>query len=207
MTPSDQNEPEQPRAFGHDRLLDMATLKALAHPLRTQLLDLLSQYGPSTASRLGERLGESSGATSYHLRQLAKHDLVREVAGKGTARERWWERVPVGITLDARVASESPSARAAADTITRQWQSTREALLADFLYRGVAELPAAWQDAGVVASSNLRLTAEQLQRFSTEIAERIGALVDEYRNQQVPGARPVQIQFNAFPLIDGGETS
>jgi DNA-binding transcriptional ArsR family regulator len=207
MTANDEHHPDVARAFGNDRLLDMATLKALAHPLRTQLLDLLSQYGPSTASRLGERLGESSGATSYHLRQLAKHELVREVTGKGTARERWWERVPVGITLDARAVGDSPSARAAADTITRQWQSTREALLADFLYRGVAELPTEWQDASVVASSNLRLTAEQLQRFAVDIAERIGALAEEYRNQQVPGARPVQIQFNAFPLIDGGESS
>ena len=46
--------------------------------------------GPSTASRLGRLVGESSGATSYHLRQLAEYGFVEEVEGQGTARERWW---------------------------------------------------------------------------------------------------------------------
>jgi DNA-binding transcriptional ArsR family regulator len=63
--------------------LEGARLKALAHPLRVQLLDALSTYGPATASALGERLGESSGATSYHLRQLEKSGFVREDAARG----------------------------------------------------------------------------------------------------------------------------
>ena len=60
-----------------DRVLDTGALRALAHPLRVQIYDILSQYGPQTASSLAERLGESSGSTSYHLRALAKHDLIR----------------------------------------------------------------------------------------------------------------------------------
>jgi DNA-binding transcriptional ArsR family regulator len=50
---------------------DPRVLRALAHPLRNALLALLRSEGPSTASRSGQRLGESSGSTSYHLRQLA----------------------------------------------------------------------------------------------------------------------------------------
>ena len=60
-----------------DRVLDTGALRALAHPLRVQIYDILSQYGPQTASSLAEKLGESSGSTSYHLRALAKHDLIR----------------------------------------------------------------------------------------------------------------------------------
>jgi len=81
------------------RSLDMTSLRALAHPLRVRMLDVLSTYGPQTASGLAERLGESSGSTSYHLRQLAQHDFIREVADRGNARERWWERVPGGISV------------------------------------------------------------------------------------------------------------
>ncbi len=73
-------------------------MRALAHPLRLRILDELSINGPLTASGLGERLAESSGATSYHLRQLEKHGLVREVTAKGNARERWWERRPGSIS-------------------------------------------------------------------------------------------------------------
>src|SRR3712207_9537790 len=57
---------------------------------RSALLALLRSEGPSTASRLGQRIGESSGTTSYHLRQLAGLGFVEEVPGQGTARERWW---------------------------------------------------------------------------------------------------------------------
>src|SRR3954471_15102943 len=78
---------------GHT-VVGTAALKALAHPLRVRLLETLSRYGAQTASNLAARLGESSGSTSYHLRQLARHGLVREVEGRGTARERWWERPP-----------------------------------------------------------------------------------------------------------------
>ncbi|MGY1771509.1 helix-turn-helix domain-containing protein [Blastococcus sp. SYSU D00813] len=71
---------------------DPRVLRALAHPLRAGLLSLLRLEGPSTATRLGRRLGESSGATSYHLRQLAGFGLVEEVAGDD-GRERWWRPV------------------------------------------------------------------------------------------------------------------
>ena len=84
----------------HDRVLDLTSLKALAHPLRVQILDELSTYGPATASGLAAKLGESSGATSYHLRQLEKNGFVAEDTERGVGRERWWRRVPGGISVD-----------------------------------------------------------------------------------------------------------
>ena len=56
---------------------ELATLRALTHPLRTRLLGALRVDGPATASELGRRFGESSGATSYHLRRLARLRLRR----------------------------------------------------------------------------------------------------------------------------------
>jgi DNA-binding transcriptional ArsR family regulator len=38
---------------------------------------------------LAQRVGESSGATSYHLRQLARHGFIEEEQRDGR-RERWW---------------------------------------------------------------------------------------------------------------------
>jgi DNA-binding transcriptional ArsR family regulator len=48
---------------------DPTALRALSHPVRLRMLGLLRSEGPSTASRLAERLGLNSGATSYHLRK------------------------------------------------------------------------------------------------------------------------------------------
>ena len=72
------------------RVTDVRALRALAHPLRNRLLGLLRLHGPSTATRLGQVVGESSGSTSYHLRQLAHYGFVEDASGLGTGRERWW---------------------------------------------------------------------------------------------------------------------
>src|SRR4051812_14770407 len=58
------------------QVTDVRALRALAHPLRNRLLGLLRLDGPATASRLARVVGESSGATSYHLRQLAAYGFV-----------------------------------------------------------------------------------------------------------------------------------
>ena len=55
------------------RRLDSGALKALAHPLRVRIFDLLSAHGPQTASSLASMLGETSGSTSYHLRLSLIH--------------------------------------------------------------------------------------------------------------------------------------
>src|SRR5437764_13961612 len=71
------------------RLTEPKALRALAHPIRLELVGLLRRHGPLTATRAAELLGESSGSTSFHLRQLAKYGLVEE-AGGGHGRERPW---------------------------------------------------------------------------------------------------------------------
>ena len=71
--------------------LDARSLRGLAHPLRVRLLGLLREHGPATASGLARTVGESSGVTSYHLRQLAEHGLVVEdEVPDASRRERWW---------------------------------------------------------------------------------------------------------------------
>ena len=59
---------------------DAQLLRAMAHPLRLRLIGALRKDGPATASELARRLGESSGSTSYHLRQLARYGFVEEAA-------------------------------------------------------------------------------------------------------------------------------
>src|SRR6218665_3515312 len=99
------------------RTLDSGALKALAHPLPVRIFDLLAAQGPQTASSLAAMVGETSGSTSYHLRALAAHDLIREVPGRGTARERWWERPKGRINLPGPDQATTPASRAAAQIV------------------------------------------------------------------------------------------
>jgi DNA-binding transcriptional ArsR family regulator len=188
-----------------DRKLDVDSLKGLAHPLRVQILDRLSVHGAATASGLAEALGESSGATSYHLRQLEKHGFVREVEGRGSGRERWWERSPGGISLSPEARAESESARAASDMIMREWEHNRSILLTDFLERGDL-LGEEWLLATLVSTANLRLTREQTLDVQARLERVIDEVVLEYRGRNDPGSRPVQLHINLFPVVSAEAT-
>lgn len=183
--------------------MDLESLKALAHPLRVRILDTLSIYGSFTASGLGERLGESSGATSYHLRQLAKQGFVREVEDKGVGRERWWERTPGLNSFGNDEASRSPAGREASKLIVREMATSRERTVTEFLERGFDELPREWVESSVVGLINVVATAEQLHELSERIMTLLIEFADEHRDKKPAGSRPVQLQFHAFPVMDG----
>ena len=189
------------------RELDLESLKALAHPLRVQLLNALSVHGPLTATKLAERFAESSGATSYHLRQLERHGFVREVDGRGTGRERWWEMTPGGISIGSAAAAESPAGLAATQTIVREFERSRSALLSEFLDNAPTGLPEDWFDAATVASSDLRMTSEQLSEVGAQWLIFVDTVLRPMRGLNLPGSRPVQVHFNAFPVIGGEATS
>lgn len=199
------NENEDTQGNVQGRPLDLESLKALAHPLRVKIFDVLSTYGAFTASGLAERLGESSGATSYHLRQLEKHGFVREIEGRGVGRERWWERTPGGITLTSPDAKETLAGREASQLVMREWSSNRERALSEFLEKGLEQLPERWIEAAVISLSNVFVTSDELGEFSERYMKMVSEFADRHRNQRTPGSRPVQIQFHAFPVIDGEE--
>lgn len=199
------DDPTGSTGTSNARELDMESLKALSHPLRVQMVDALSVYGPATASGLAERLGESSGATSYHLRQLEKHGFVRELADRGTGRERWWERVPGSINIGSPDSDKTPAGRSAAQLVYREFRTSQQRLLNDFIDRGASELSPEWMDTSSVTSANTRLTVEQMRAFVSAVNELIDRFVIPFRGQQVAGARPVHIEFNAFPVVDAAE--
>ena len=190
-----------------DRILDVGALRALAHPLRVKIYDMLSQYGPQTASSLAERLGESSGSTSYHLRALAKHDLIHEVADRGSGRERWWERPVGGVSFSNPEAIKTPSGRAATQLVMSEFLRQRQEQLLEFSERGLNAEETEWQDGSMISTATARLTPEQ----STELTRKIMALIDEavdnYRNQTGEGVRPVTIRADVFPLPELGDRS
>lgn len=186
-------------------VLEMAALKGLAHPLRVAIIDALSGYGAATASALAERLGESSGATSYHLRQLEKHGFVREDTTRGSGRERWWERVPRPISLNATEMGPGGADREASDLVMAEWQRNRQKRLGSFLAHGLETVGTEWVESSGVSTANLQLTLEQMHDLTEALSAVVDGYTEKYRNQKKPGARPVQVHVDVFPLIDGVE--
>ncbi|MCS0500025.1 winged helix-turn-helix domain-containing protein [Protaetiibacter mangrovi] len=206
MEPIEQ-QPSSSRHPGIDHVLPTEALRALAHPLRVRIFDELSAYGPLTASGLAERLAESSGATSYHLRQLEKHGLVREVVGHGARRERWWERRPGSIaTPEPRDLPPGSAERLAAQLVEDEWYRARDANLHDFLGAGESVFGDEWLDAATFDTINLRLTAPQLHELIADIDVVLQKYIAAYKTTPTPGSRPVQMHINAFPLVRGEVT-
>lgn len=199
-----ENDERTDAAAQPSAMLSAPALRALAHPLRIRILDELSAYGPLTATGLAERLGESSGATSYHLRQLEKHELVREVKGRGTARERWWERRPGGIaTPDARMLAPGTAERLATQLINNEWERGRQQNYHEFLAEGEDTFGTEWIEASTSNTVNLRLAPEELRQLALDVEAVIDGYLERTRGNPSPGSRPVQVHVNAFPLVRG----
>jgi DNA-binding transcriptional ArsR family regulator len=182
-----------------DHPLDATSLQGLAHPLRVQLVDQLNLHGPATATQLAARLGESSGATSYHLRQLEKYGFVEEDPGRGSGRERWWRRVAMRISVEAQTLTESPAARDATMLVLNEFLRGKMARIQ--AWRDSYERwPREWLDASVESSGHLRVTAEELGQVNAEIDAVITAWVERTRDRQRDGVADVEVQWYSYPV-------
>ncbi|MFJ4184972.1 ArsR/SmtB family transcription factor [Kitasatospora sp. NPDC089509] len=152
-------------------VLDAKGLRALAHPVRVQLVGLLRKYGPSTATRIAERLGVNSGTASYHLRQLGVAGFVEEDVERGNARERWWRSVHRTTELRGRdVVDQEPEAALAylqsvAGTYTLRIQQALNEL---------QTVPRAWRGTFDMTDWALRLTPEETVALREELRDVIG---------------------------------
>lgn len=183
-----------------DAIVDATRLRALAHPLRIRIFDALSA-GPATASGLGQLLGESSGATSYHLRQLAAHGFVEEVVGRGTARERWWQ-IPQTRQVLSGANLAGPAARESLQVFADEWLRLRFEAAADFRARVAAGLESTWEGHAEEVTDIAILTPDELSEMSAQlmaVLEGWAARTTGREHERPDGARVVEIQLRAFP--------
>lgn len=90
--------PEPHQGVAPAQLSDPQVMRALSHPVRLALIEVLTFYGPLTATEAGERIDQSPTTCSFHLRQLSKYGLVEE-AGGGRGRSRPWRMRQLGFSI------------------------------------------------------------------------------------------------------------
>lgn len=199
--------PQTPRP-DEDRVArpDLDGLRVLAHPLRLRLLGLLRSDGPATASQLATRTAQSSGTTSYHLRQLEAGGFVAEATDRGNGRDRWWRATQRSTRWDF---DDEPDAeadavgeqylRAVAETYARRTDASINALptLEDDLGPG-------WRRAFSLSDYQLRLTREEAEQLVADLealAERYRRNDPEQREAAPDGAARVALHFAVLPQI------
>jgi hypothetical protein len=90
-------------------------LRALAHPLRWKLIDLVASEQSATATRCAEVLGESVASCGYHLGILAKYGYVEPVPDR-VGREKPWRLASRRQDLSAGGLDEAGALAAQAAT-------------------------------------------------------------------------------------------
>lgn len=176
-------------------------LRALAHPLRLRLLQALQAEEPATASRLARRLGESSGATSYHLRALHRAGMVQE-AEKRNGRERWWVRVPERLHVPTSIPPEASAAerselQAAHAQIESFAVGSDEQALRNWMEIRYA-LPQEWQESQWIGGFRIWATTKQVEDFGNAVLE----LVEPLRQPPEAGdsdRRELHFTFRVLP--------
>ena len=180
-------------------LTDPRALRAVAHPVRLELIGLLRRSGPMTATQAAARIGESPASCSFHLRQLAKYGLVEE-AGGGRGRERPW-RATASLTSWAPAGDEDheeATGMLARVVVERYFEQTLE-----WLDRRRSE-PQEWAEVSEVGDRVLYATPAEL----AELDQRLGELLDPFierledPSSRPDGARAVNLIRLVFPLPD-----
>lgn len=170
-------------------------LRALSHPVRVRMLGMLRIDGPATATLLADRLGLNTGATSYHLRQLAQHGFVVDDPSRGNGRERWWKAAHSETSTGGR----PPEGEGGEEALDAYLQSV-VVVMTELLQRSVEERPLMskeWREASTIGDWVIEVTPQRARAVVEALTADIRA-VDEEEGE--PGAEPFVIQLHAFPL-------
>lgn len=197
---SEKNEPAEvtPQGVsGRTVRLDRHLVRALAHPMRNRMLGLLRIYGPQTATTLAGRLGVNTGATSYHLRQLADAGLVEEDDTRGNARDRWWKSAHQGTEFDAaELLDQEPEL--AMGFLHGVGQTYAENMFG--FIDAMQTLAPEWKEASLLSDFLFHLRPEELLAMQGELL----ALMEKYKTADLTAPLPedaeqVSVQIQMFP--------
>ena len=184
-------------SFERRQLTDARDLRALSHPLRVRIMELLAQEGPLTATEAAAELGTTPANCSFHLRLLARHGFVEE-AGGGVGRQRPWRIVEQDTRIVSReLDQEGLSALRALDELRwvrrrhqqSEWWRTRDSY------------PVEWQNSASDFHSVLHLTAAEV----VELRDALHEVVERYVERGLvsnrrSGTAPVDITATMTPL-------
>jgi hypothetical protein len=168
---------------------DPTALRALAHPVRWKLIDVLASEGTATATRCSELLGESTATCSYHLGILAKYGYITRVPGREW-RDKPWRLANPDLNLSS--AGLDPEGAAASRAAAAAFLDYEMTVLKESLRRSEQE-PPPWRQANKIMGATAWVTPEECQEAAAEIAQILDKYSGPDKEKSREGTRAVRL--------------
>lgn len=179
------------------RTTDPERIRALAHPVRLELLEVLDDLGEATATQCAERLGETVANCSFHLRVLAKAGFIEPAEARG--REKPWRPTGPGgrqMSIEpGNPASRHAVAEVASLSMTREVERVRAFI------QEQPDPPPGWEDTVTLTQAAFWATADELR----ELVAQVHALTERFTGRsrdaalRPEGARPARLFATVNP--------
>ncbi len=172
------------------RISDPTRIRALSHPLRLELMDVLAEEGTATATRCAELTGESVASCSFHLRMLAKYGYIEPAERVG--REKPWRLV--SRERDIRPDVDDPASIRAVEAMAGLFVEHEAERIRTALAQWPTE-PPEWMNAVTVTGSGFWATADEL----AEVGAALQGITDRFAGRgedptlRPTGSRPVRL--------------
>lgn len=183
---------------------ERAELRALAHPTRVRIVELLRQHPSLTATECANMLHLTPKTCSFHLQTLAANGLVSEIAVSG--RNRPWRltsttKDPTALTGTEIPTQPSPGPAARRTTRADDVRLRREESLlqgaADAIAGSAAD--AAWSAVATVHSHPTTMTPDELAAWCDDVERLTRRHVRRSAGAADPARVPVDLIFLGAP--------
>lgn len=190
----------------------LEALRAIAHPVRIQIYELLTLDGPSNVSQVATKINLAVGSASYHLAQLQQAGFIEEATDiSADRRTRWWRAVPGGLNWSPADYLASASGREVSTQAQRLLTERRVRRLVEW-NSSWHQWSKSWIEAAVESDAILQLTAEELAGMTAELSAVVRkwvALTDDASSDtttsrtSASGRELVFLLLSAFPVKKG----
>ena len=186
---------------GHDEYVnEPERIRALAHPLRLALLDLLEEEGEATATRCAEVTGDSVASCSFHLRILAKYGFIEPGARRG--REKPWRVVSRRRTT--KPDFDDPASVRAVGALAELTLLAETERIRGFLLGAAHRLPTELRDGIAIMKSGFWATPDELKQLSQDLQALAERFSGRWENPDLrpEGSRPARLFAVLNPDLD-----
>ena len=182
---------------------DPRLLRAIAHPVRTQILGEIAAGGPTRAADLARVLDIPANQASFHLRQLAKYGLVEEAPEEARdKRDRVWKASSEsGLRADLSELAKAPGGRAAVAVFRRNTAAWAHHLIDLVLSDDKEE-----DTVSTMMNQTVKLTKAEAEEMTTELTELVESWVARTRGRDDAARRTYLLMhvLQPSPRLDGG---